>query len=108
MSLAEAIERIEEGAFPTYCEYLDSAQANLDFGLPAFIEERLELSGLPRFMGNLIKAWPLQSHYGLLQQWFKTEKMRALLAFQDLYVGLSPFDAPAVFSLLQVSSPSYE
>ena len=27
--------------------------------------------------------------------------MRALLSFQDLYVGLSPFEAPAVFSLLQ-------
>lgn len=28
--------------------------------------------------------------------------MRALLSFQDLYVGLTPYQAPAVFSLLQV------
>jgi hypothetical protein len=29
--------------------------------------------------------------------------VQALLSFQDLYVGLTPYTAPAVFSLLQVT-----
>jgi phytoene desaturase (3,4-didehydrolycopene-forming) len=31
---------------------------------------------------------------------FKDPRLCALLSFQDLYVGLSPYDAPGVFSLL--------
>lgn len=31
---------------------------------------------------------------------FRDPRLRALFTFQDLYVGLSPYTAPAVFSLL--------
>lgn len=31
---------------------------------------------------------------------FKDPRLRALFTFQDLYVGLSPYTAPGVFSLL--------
>ena len=31
---------------------------------------------------------------------FKSDRLRALLTLQDLYVGLSPYTAPGVFSLL--------
>ncbi len=31
---------------------------------------------------------------------FRDPRIRGLLSFQDLYVGLSPFSAPGVFSLL--------
>lgn len=31
---------------------------------------------------------------------FRDPRLRALFTFQDLYVGLTPYTAPAVFSLL--------
>jgi hypothetical protein len=38
----------------------------------------------------------------ILNQFFKNNnKLKAMLSFQDLYIGLSPYEAPAVFSLLQ-------
>lgn len=40
----------------------------------------------------------------LLSSLFGSVRLRALLSFQDLYVGLTPYQAPAVFSLLQVTS----
>jgi phytoene desaturase (3,4-didehydrolycopene-forming) len=76
---------------------------------------------------NVARAWPLEGHYAQLARAFRSEKLRAALSFQvilcvnfyqllhlakklkkpnsisyqDLYVGLSPYNAPAVFSLLQ-------
>ena len=35
-----------------------------------------------------------------LKRYFKDWRLRGLLSFQDLYVGLSPATAPGVFSLL--------
>lgn len=35
-----------------------------------------------------------------LRQFFRDPRLRAMFTFQDLYVGLSPYTAPAVFSLL--------
>uniref|UniRef100_A0A0G4FF38 Uncharacterized protein n=1 Tax=Chromera velia CCMP2878 TaxID=1169474 RepID=A0A0G4FF38_9ALVE len=37
----------------------------------------------------------------MAQRFFRSTHLQAFAVFQDLYVGLSPFEAPAVFSLLQ-------
>lgn len=36
----------------------------------------------------------------ILLRRFRDPKLQALFSFQDLYVGLSPYNAPGVFSLL--------
>jgi len=74
-------------------------------GWPLFIEEDPRAVGrLPRFLGNALRApwrWPLQSHDAALRRLFPTSpRLRALASFDDLYVGLHPREAPAVFSLL--------
>lgn len=102
--MTEAIEKLELGAFPRYESYLDSAQNNLDFGFSAFIEERPKWKYLPAFLRNLnvnMNYFPLISHHKQLEGLFDSRKLQAALSFQDLYVGLSPYEAPAVFSLLQ-------
>jgi len=98
----EALEDIEAGSFEQFKEYMRSAEINLEGGWPNFIEEDIQLGVLPKFLGNALslKNWPLQSHAASLQQYFKSPKLQALFSFQDLYVGLSPYNAPAVFSLL--------
>ena len=35
-----------------------------------------------------------------LKRFFQDPRLRAMFTFQDLYVGLTPYTAPAVFSLL--------
>lgn len=54
-----------------------------------------------RNLGMIFRLEPLRSHWGYLSALFKTERMKALMSFQDMYLGLSPEDAPATFSLLQ-------
>ncbi|CEP15771.1 hypothetical protein [Parasitella parasitica] len=39
--------------------------------------------------------------YSRASKYFKTKKMRMAFTFQTMYMGMSPYDAPAVYSLLQ-------
>ena len=56
-----------------------------------------------RVLELALKVNPLEllgSQHGQMSAYFKSEKLRALFSFQELYVGLSPYTAPGVFSLL--------
>lgn len=96
--MKQSIEAVS-ASFMSFQSYMQVAQAFLAFGLPNVIEERLHLDSLGRFVSACISAFPLRSHASVLKQYFPTSpKARALLSFQDLYIGLSPRAAPAVFS----------
>jgi phytoene desaturase len=83
-------------------KYLSISSDFLAFGLPAVIEERPDWSLLPAFLGACFRSFPLLTHDSMLRSLFPNNpKIRAMLSFQDLYVGLAPQDAPAIFSLLQ-------
>ena len=56
-------------------------------GLPNFIEEKFTPERLPQFALGALFNSPLENHYGQLRRRFESPKMRALLSFQDLYVG---------------------
>jgi len=98
-------------------KYMSICEAYLECGLPNFIEERIDLPSFPAFLRASLegmgKAWPLKPHSSVLDAVFESSKMKALASFQDLYVGLEPFEnknklaggilsstAPAVFGLL--------
>ena len=113
----EKMNEYEENGALKWDEYMTATEAFLDCGLPNFIEEKLDLSPFPSFlteaMKDNFKAWPLLPHSKVLDATFSSTKMKALASFQDLYVGLEPFEnksnfaggvvkktAPAVFGLL--------
>jgi phytoene dehydrogenase-like protein len=43
----------------------------------------------------------LDKHYRNTSRFFKDERLKAAFTFQNMYLGLSPYDAPATYSLLQ-------
>jgi phytoene dehydrogenase-like protein len=43
----------------------------------------------------------LGKHYKNTSRFFKDERLKAAFTFQNMYLGLSPYDAPATYSLLQ-------
>ena len=92
---------IELDGYKNFAEYLKTASDFLRFGLPAVIQERPEFQHFGSFLIACLKVFPLLSHDIMLQKYFKTSKMRAMMSFQDLYIGLSPYESPAIFSLLQ-------
>ena len=95
------------GAYERFEAYGACAREYLRAGWPLFIEEDLSPRGLrtlPAFLANALSkpwAWPLFGHDAQLRRLFpESHRLRALCSFDDLYVGLSPHEAPAVFSLL--------
>jgi phytoene desaturase len=55
-----------------------------------------KLSNLPL----LYQVKPLLKHYAHMSSYFDHPRLKAVFTFQDLYMGLSPFEAPATFSLM--------
>jgi phytoene desaturase (3,4-didehydrolycopene-forming) len=94
-------ESFAEGSANQINDYLQTSKSFLDFGLPNVIEEKFTTTKLLPFIVACIKAFPLLPHNNMLERYFSSPKVRAAMSFQNLYVGLSPYNAPAIFSLLQ-------
>jgi phytoene desaturase len=48
----------------------------------------------------LFRLKPLVHHYGNMSAYFDDPRLKTAFSFQDVYMGLSPFEAPATFSLM--------
>ncbi|OTA56878.1 phytoene desaturase [Hypoxylon sp. EC38] len=55
----------------------------------------------PRFVITGLKIHPLNSIWNRAAKYFWTERLRRVFTFATMYMGMSPFDAPATYSLLQ-------
>lgn len=101
--MQEQLETIEPGSFAALRRYLDEGDrhyrivaekmVNRTFRHPV---DYLRIGAL----GALARGNPLANHYRHMADFFRSERLKSAFTFQDLYVGLSPFDAPAILSLL--------
>lgn len=59
---------------------------------------------------TLIKAFKvntLTTSYNYISKYIKNEKLKEYLSFQSMYVGISPFDGPNVYTLVPLVSQLY-
>ena len=104
--MAAQFEAREKGAGQRYLEFLRMARGALELGMPNFIERdlsKLRASSLLELLPQAMKVNPLELLGPLdlvLRGFFKSLKLRQAFTFQTLYVGLTPYTAPGVFSLL--------
>jgi phytoene desaturase (3,4-didehydrolycopene-forming) len=105
--MREQLDAIEEGAGGAYLDWLGRARASLDYGVKAFIDKDatsiLDFVNPKRVVPLALRVSPvdlLLSQHRQMSQYFKDKRLLALFTYQNLYVGLSPYNAPGVFSLL--------
>merc|ERR1711939_942824 len=55
----------------------------------------------PSFLRHVLALHPFESIYSRASKYFWTERMRRVFTFGSMYMGMSPFDAPGTYSLLQ-------
>lgn len=55
----------------------------------------------PSFLLNVFALHPFESIYSRASKYFWTERLRRVFTFGSMYMGMSPFDAPGTYSLLQ-------
>jgi phytoene desaturase len=98
------LEKVEKTAFSGFLNYIAEGNKHYKISLEKFVGrnfynvfEYFSLANLPL----LFKLKALMKHYANTGKYFKDERLKAAFTFQNMYLGLSPYDAPATYSLLQ-------
>ena len=98
------LEKVEKTAFTGFLNYIAEGNKHYKISLEKFlgrnftnIFEYFSLGNLPL----LFQLKALGKHYANASRFFKDGRLKAAFTFQNMYLGLSPYDAPATYSLLQ-------
>ena len=98
----EEVERFEPGSGPRVLEYLARTAKLYDTGLE-YISRNFD-SPLDMMrggdLGSLANLGALGDLQKLVRKYVKDERLQQALSFQALYLGLSPYDALAIYALL--------
>jgi phytoene desaturase len=98
------LEAIEPGSFGGFLRYMAEGYRHLDVALDRFLTKNFYTlfdQVNPSNLSLLFQLKLLQKHYDNLSNYFKSEKLKAVFSFQDVYMGLSPYESPAAYSMLQ-------
>ena len=98
------LEALEPGAFEALMRFLAQGYRHYTLSLDAFVGRNFYNLGEFLSPANLPMLWQLRAltkHYAEVSRHFRDPRLRAALTFQNMYLGLSPFDAPATYTLLQ-------
>ncbi len=98
------LERVEKTAFTGFLNYIAEGSKHYKMSVEKFVGrnfynlfEFFSLGNLPL----LFKLKALVKHHANVGNYFNDERLKAAFTFQNMYLGLSPYDAPATYSLLQ-------
>ncbi|KAB8233903.1 phytoene desaturase family protein [Aspergillus alliaceus] len=101
------VERFDgEQAFARFLDFL--SEASRHYSLSASLVLRRNFFSLwnmlrPSLLGSLCSLHPFESIYSRVSRYFHSRHLRQAFTFGSMYLGMSPFDAPATYSLLQYS-----
>lgn len=54
----------------------------------------------PKTLYKILKLRTLNSAYSSISKFVKDEKLRQILSFQTLYIGVSPFSGPSIYTII--------
>lgn len=102
--MQEQLEAIEPGSFGAMLRYMVEGQRHYNLAVE-------DLAGRnfynffeyfhPKNIELIFKLKALTKHFDNIGTYFNHPHLKAAFTFQDMYLGLSPFDAPSTYSLLQ-------
>jgi phytoene desaturase len=98
------LEAIEPGSFGGFLRYLNEGHLHYKLAFPNLAER--DFRSLSEFctLKNLLLLFRvklLTKHYHNMGDYFDDRRLKAAFTFQDMYMSLSPYEAPAMYSLLQ-------
>ncbi len=101
--MREQLEAIEPRSTGGYLRYLEEGDRHYHVAMKELVQrdfrsatDFFSLSKLPL----LFSLKPLVGHYANMSAYFDSPRLKAAFTFQDVYMGLSPFEAPATFSMM--------
>ncbi|MCX7671225.1 MAG: phytoene desaturase family protein, partial [Anaerolineae bacterium] len=98
------LEAIEPGSFNGFLRYLVEGNRHYRLSLEKFVGRNFYSLWdyfSPANLPLLLQLKALRRHYDNVGNYFTHPHLKAAFTFQNMYLGLSPYDAPATYSLLQ-------
>jgi phytoene desaturase len=102
-TMLQEVERIEPGAGPGLLRFLAATSRLYRVGLDGFVDRNVHHRRDFLSLRNallLVRGGALRRLERLVGRFFRSEALRNTFSFQSLYLGLSPFEAPAIYGLL--------
>jgi phytoene desaturase len=102
--MRQQLEAMEPGSFAAFRRYLAEGEQHYDLAMTHLVRRNFRSLGeflSPANLVTFLRLRCLTRHYGHMKAFFDEPRLRASFTFQDMYMGISPFEAPATFSLLQ-------
>ena len=101
--MQEQLESIEPGSFQGFLRYLDEGCRHYQLAMEKLVNRDFRTAADFFSLENiplLFQLKPLVKHYDNMANYFNHPRLKAAFTFQDVYMGLSPFEAPATFSMM--------
>ncbi|KAI0007019.1 hypothetical protein F4779DRAFT_527696 [Xylariaceae sp. FL0662B] len=99
------IERWEgKDGFERYLAWLGEAHRHYELSVSEVLHKNFTSFFdlvVPHFVWTGFKLHPLHSIWNRASKYFWSERLRRVFTFATMYMGMSPFNAPATYSLLQ-------
>src|SRR5664280_969471 len=96
-------ERIEPGSFAKSQKYVKDGYEIFQIGMNKLIGRNFDnIFQFANFrnIGMLVKLKTYISNWKYVKKFFRDNHLRMAYTFQNIYVGQSPFDSPALFSMV--------
>ncbi len=97
------LEAIEPGSYHGFLRYIEEGHRHYHIAMERLVDrdfrratDFFNLRNLPL----IYQVKPLVPHYAHMAAYFDSPRLKAAFTFQDVYMGLSPFEAPATFSMM--------
>jgi phytoene desaturase len=102
-TMRNQLEAMEKGSFRGFLRYLQEGDQHYRLGMQKLVNRDFRVITDFFTPGNaslLFRLKPLVKHYDNMSAYFKNPRLKNAFTFQDVYMGSSPFEAPATFSMM--------
>lgn len=104
-TMKREIEKWEgKDGFERYLSFLAEAHRHYELSVTHVLKKNFpSLFSMTRwsFISRVFTLHPFESIYDRASKYFRTERLRRVFTFASMYMGMSPFNAPGTYSLLQ-------
>jgi phytoene desaturase len=102
-SMQAQLESFQLGSFEGFQHYLQEGDRHYQLVLDKLVNRDFrQVTDLFNFQNLplIFRLKPLINHYRNMSTYFAEPRLKSAFTFQDIYMGLSPFEAPATFSMM--------
>lgn len=101
--LTELLENISSEDTLGYLSYLSDVYKRYLIAKDEFIEKSFRYKGdfyNPKSLINALKLKTFDDAYTSISKFVKNDNLRKSLAFQTLYIGISPYNGPSIYTII--------